>query len=218
MKASRAHLHDVGDGEDEGADIKVPQRPGQAQAPGPHPEGPPTLRIRPGRRPLPCTKDICYVTHRAVGAVMSACWMSAHEVHCEVSSRVKCPRTKGYELLQTTCMVAHQAGHACVERRGGLTGDIDGRDEGARALQAVALGAVRGDAVVHAQLQDLRPRVEHRSGVPQVGDRQQPPTLHSVSRDDNTIAGRATVAHEQQAVAERRAPCVVLVGCCGTTN
>lgn len=51
---SPAHLHDVGNGEDDGAHIEVPDSPGEAQAPRPHPQGPPPLCRRPARRPRTC--------------------------------------------------------------------------------------------------------------------------------------------------------------------
>ena len=57
------------------------------------------------------------------------------------------------------------------------TGDIDWRNKRPRGLQAVALPAVRGDAVVHAELQHLRARVQHRAAVTQARARHQPPAL-----------------------------------------
>ena len=52
------------------------------------------------------------------------------------------------------------------EGAGARTADVDGRDERAGGLEAVALAAVRGDAVVDAQRQHLRARVQHRARVP----------------------------------------------------
>lgn len=59
-----------------------------------------------------------------------------------------------------------------------LTRAVDGRDLGSHRLQPAAVGLVRRDPVVHAQLHDLVARVQERPRVAAVRDRQQPAVLH----------------------------------------
>lgn len=62
-----------------------------------------------------------------------------------------------------------------------FTIDIDRRDGGALPLEAPALEPVRGDAVVVSQHRHLAARVHYRTRVAQVGAREQPAMLRTVS-------------------------------------